>query len=327
MVSQTVSQSGSTFQGIRPFNPTRDLGAVALLLEQAFREDLGFMHLWSRVPGLRDVGAYLWAASFAPTMPDALLGFVWEEDQRIVGNVTLTPDEARRGHWLISNVAVDERYRRRGIARQMMEAAIAEARRRRASWLVLNVRPQNSGAIKLYEQLGFEIVDTEMTYALKRSGPPRGRPFSLRRLKSSENHLAFDLARAGMSERLRMFRPPRPSEFATGFEDRVAERVLDFFGGQSTERWGYFEGDILRATVMIRAQRIGSPHWLDIRVAPEAAGRLEEGLAAFGLERLSRFPRRAVNSRILTSHAALVEAVTREGFAPTRGLTLMAKPL
>ncbi|MGE5138885.1 MAG: GNAT family N-acetyltransferase, partial [Rudaea sp.] len=153
MGAQAVSQSNMSFRGIRPFNPSKDMGGVALLLEQAFKEDAGFLHVWSRVPVLRELGAQLWAASFAPASPDSLAGFVWQEGHRIIGNVTLTPDESRRRHWMISNVAVEESYRRHGIARELMIAAIEEAVRRGATWLVLNVRPQNSGAIRLYEQL------------------------------------------------------------------------------------------------------------------------------------------------------------------------------
>jgi ribosomal protein S18 acetylase RimI-like enzyme len=327
MVAETVRQSGSTFRGVRPFNSTRDLGTVALLLEQAFREDLGFLHLWSRVPGLRQVGAYLWAASFAPAMPESLLGFVWEEAGRIIGNVTLTPDEMRRRHWLISNVAVDEKFRRRGIARELMLAALAEARQRGATWVILNVRPHNTGAILLYRELGFESVDTEMGYAARRAVLPGVSPLALRHLPASEYRAAFDLARAGMSERLKLFRPLRASEFGLHFEDRLAERVLDFFIGQSTERWGYYEQRTLCATVQLHAQRVGTPHSFDVRVAADRRGLLEAGLVAFALSRLAHFPRREITTRILNSHHELVEALGRAGFAETRGLMLMAKQM
>ena len=103
MVAETVHQPASDTRGLRPFNPARDLGGVARLLEHAFREDLTYLHLWSRVPVLRSISAYLWAASFAPAMPDSLLGFVWEEDRRIVGNVTLTPDEGPRERHVLAN--------------------------------------------------------------------------------------------------------------------------------------------------------------------------------------------------------------------------------
>lgn len=327
MVAETVGRSTAGFRGLRPFNPTRDLGGVAILLEHAFREDLAFLQLWSRIPVLRNLSAYVWAASFAPSMPESLLGFVWEEENRIIGNVTVTPDESRRGHWLVSNVAVDDKYRRRGIARELMAAATDEARTRGATWLVLNVRPQNEAAITLYERLGFNKIDTEMGYVRRRSSPARSTPVSMRPLQASENKDALELARTAMGEQMTLFRPPRLNDFGIHFEDRLSERIVDFFVGQTSERWGYFEDGRLQATLLMRAQRIGTPHTLDIRIAPPLRGRLEDGILAFALGRLMRFPRRDISTRILTSHLELQESLAREEFVPTLGLMLMAKEL
>lgn len=55
----------------------------------------------------------------------------------------------------VDNVAVFPQYRRMGIAREMMKYLIAAAQKRNASFLTLEVRASNSGAITLYENLGF----------------------------------------------------------------------------------------------------------------------------------------------------------------------------
>lgn len=303
------------------------MGGVALLLEEAFREDLGFMRLWSRIPILRELSAQLWAASFAPPGGDALLGFVWEENHRIIGNVTLTLDDARKRQWLISNVAVYPEFRRRGIARELMHMATDEAIRRRGVWLTLNVRPFNTGAIRLYEQLGFDTVDTEMGYSRAGVAGARRAPLSMRPLKSEEFPAALDLARAGMSDRYKLFRPLRDSSLPLNPEDRVAEQIGGLFTGQVSERWGYDDPSGLAATLSVRGKRIGSPHSFEIRVRPDVRGSLESGLVAFALERLARFRGHSVRTKLLTSHTQLVEALTEEGFAPATGLVLMAKPL
>ena len=303
------------------------MGGVALLLEEAFREDLGFLHFWSRFPLLRDVGARLWAASMTPALPDSLLGFVWEEDGRIVGNATMTPDEYRRRTWLISNVAVYPNFRRRGIARELMQACLEEAARRSATWVILNVRPNNDGAIRLYEQLGFERVDTEMGYVRRRKPGLNSSLPEMRRLSGDEHRAAFELAREGMSERLKLFRPPRPAEFAINIEDRMAERVTDLFTGQRTERWGLFQQGAFVAAVTVHAQRIGTPHSFDIRVAPGERGPLEEGLVRFARHRLDGLPTRDIVTRVLTSHTELAGALAADDYVPTRGLMLMAKSI
>lgn len=324
MVAQTV-HGAESFHGVRPLNPTRDLRQVTLLLEEAFRHDLGALHAWSRVPGLRQVGAALAATAFMPVPTDSLRGFVYEENRQILGNVTLTLDDPRERRWMLSNVAVAEKFRRRGIARQLMVAAIDEARARGAQWLILNVRPWNESARRLYEALGFETVDTETQYVRTRTRGLLREPLPIRPLRHNEYRAAFELARAGMNEKLRMFRPPLLADFAVRMEDRFAERALDFFSLQSTERYGYFENDELRATVLLCAQRLGSPHKMEIRVLPAARGNLEHGLIAAAMRRLDQFPTRDIETRVLASHVELTRALADAGFVPTRGLTLMAK--
>lgn len=323
MVAQTV-QGTDAFR-VRPLNPSRDLRQVALLLEEAFRQDLGALHSWSRIPLVREIGAALISTAFMPVPTESLRGFVYEEDGHIWGNVTLTLDDSRDRRWMISNVAVAEKFRRRGIARQLMMAAVDEARARNAQWVILNVRPWNEGAVRLYEALGFETVDTETQYVRTRTKGFAAESLPLRRLRNEELRPAYELTKAGMNERLRLFRPPALSDFGVRLEDRMTEATLDFFILQSTERYGYFENGVLLGTVTLHAQRLGSPHKADIRVLPAARGRLENGLMAAALQRLNTFPARDIDMRVLASHQELVHTVADAGFIPTRGLTLMAK--
>jgi GNAT superfamily N-acetyltransferase len=208
-----------------------------------------------------------------------------------------------------------------------MHTALQEARQRGARWVILNVRPHNTGAIDLYRELGFEPVDTEMSFVSKRPAPPLAPALELRPLHGPERRAAYELARDAMSERLKMFRRLRTSDFALHLEDRLAERVVDLFAGQATERWGYFENDLLRATVFVRAQRLGSPHIVEIQVAPARRGPLESPLLAFALRRLAQFPRRDISVRLWTSHAEMIAALEQAGFIPGRGLMLMAKEM
>lgn len=55
----------------------------------------------------------------------------------------------------VDDVAVFPEYRRRGIARALMEFLIAAAEARKASFLTLEVRASNRAAISLYAGLGF----------------------------------------------------------------------------------------------------------------------------------------------------------------------------
>jgi ribosomal-protein-alanine N-acetyltransferase len=59
--------------------------------------------------------------------------------------------------WHIMNVAVDPRYRRRGIARCLLGELFARTSDTAMRGYTLEVRVSNTGAIRLYEALGFTI--------------------------------------------------------------------------------------------------------------------------------------------------------------------------
>lgn len=57
--------------------------------------------------------------------------------------------------WHIMNVAVDQRHRRRGIARCLLTELFARTADAALRGYTLEVRVSNAGAIRLYEELGF----------------------------------------------------------------------------------------------------------------------------------------------------------------------------
>jgi ribosomal-protein-alanine N-acetyltransferase len=64
----------------------------------------------------------------------------------------------------IQSVAVVEGARRRGLARTLVQALIAEARDRGAREVFLEVRVDNLGAQRLYDSLGFERIAVRTGY-------------------------------------------------------------------------------------------------------------------------------------------------------------------
>jgi len=60
----------------------------------------------------------------------------------------------------VLNLAVDPSARRRGVARRLLQNALAQ---RRGTWF-LEVRESNSGAIQFYEVLGFQRAGRRKDY-------------------------------------------------------------------------------------------------------------------------------------------------------------------
>jgi ribosomal protein S18 acetylase RimI-like enzyme len=92
---------------------------------------------------------------FVPQLRDIMRGFVWEEDNQAVAVSNVMRMGATK-RWLIGNVSVLPDYRRRGIARKLVEASVEYARSRGAKFILLDVLAGNVPAYTLYQTLGFE---------------------------------------------------------------------------------------------------------------------------------------------------------------------------
>jgi len=160
---------------IRPLNPIRDLSGVADLVELCFKSTMdkdGKRYLQDMRRSAADTAFLKWASRTADTISLPLTGYVWEDNGRIVGNVSLIPYNRRHKRvFLIANVATHPDYRRRGIGRLLTDAAMKHARDRRVEEIWLQVREDNPGAITLYEDLGFHEHYRRTTYHFSSSAP------------------------------------------------------------------------------------------------------------------------------------------------------------
>jgi ribosomal-protein-alanine N-acetyltransferase len=114
-----------------------DVGAVAAIEKSCFSQpwtENGF------IDAIENPTAFFWVA---------------EENSQILGYLGMyeSIDEGE-----ITNVAVDDRFRCRGIGRALIEAAQEHAGEQGIARVVLEVRTGNTAAIALYGSCGFERV-------------------------------------------------------------------------------------------------------------------------------------------------------------------------
>jgi ribosomal-protein-alanine N-acetyltransferase len=81
------------------------------------------------------------------------LGAVDVEQEEIVGYLIIS---RYVDAWHVMNIAVAPEYRRRGIARSLMERLFEVTARDARRGYTLEVRVSNEAAIRLYEELGFK---------------------------------------------------------------------------------------------------------------------------------------------------------------------------
>lgn len=159
MISVSVPAHSSTAGRLRPLNILRDLPRVADLIELCFADNMdseGRSYVQQMRRASRDASFKRWASNAIETASMPLSGFVWEQDDHIVGNASLVPFRHKgRRIYLIANIATHPDYRRKGIARALTERTMQHARYRDANELWLHVRADNPGAVQMYADLGF----------------------------------------------------------------------------------------------------------------------------------------------------------------------------
>ncbi len=144
--------------GLRPADVRRDLRGIADLLEEAFASELDEigqriireMRFWSHLGWL--LKGLEW---FLPPGETFVPGYVWVEGRRVVGYAMVRRFRPGLEGWLIANVAVAPEFRGRGIGRALVSACLEYARAHGAQWAALQVRADNTPALRLYRSLGF----------------------------------------------------------------------------------------------------------------------------------------------------------------------------
>lgn len=327
-----VLEGGRAEHALRPLDPRRDLGQVADLIAAAFAGELE-PEGQAALRDLRTIsrlGPMLSVIGYASTeLSYFYSGFVWEEDGRVVGNVTIQRCDPYGQRWQIANVAVDPAYRGRGIGRALMETALAYIEKQGGSWAVLQVRADNAIARGLYERLGFEAITTTNEMRLARvpsaSAPPTSLP-GLRLRHRSDWRQEYDLAVASTPPLAQWWQPIRPETFQPSWDARLAETLAGAVGRRRVIREGIYAGGRLMAALDIYAARWPPGHHrLALTVHPEERGRCEAALIGHALRILTDYPRRPVVVTHPAEHEAAIAAFRAYGFQTVRSLVTMRR--
>lgn len=320
------------FRGVRRLNLARDLRDVAGLIERAFGQepDRAGQSVASEFRALAWWGPLLWVLDRVALAGEGFTGFVWEEDGRVVGNVTLNREWASPRCWLISNVVVAPAYRRRGIARRLMEAALDFVAARRATWAFLMVRRENDAAIRLYKSLGFAEIGGRVT--LRREFPPRsvaetplGPDRTVREVTFRDGRALADLARAATPEALQRVQPVQPDTWLSEAEGGAGGWLLNLLG-QRSHRYVVVEGGRLLAYARLDVGR-RKYHRLRFVALPQARGQVDAPLLSRVLNRLDRAAELPVLADVGAEEMPAIEFLRARGFAESRWLLVMARQL
>ncbi len=310
---------------VRPFDPDRDAQAVIELIELAFGDKLGpdgsiALAEMRRVARMGPLLQWLfwprWGGSgFAP-------GFVWVEDGRIWGNVSIRRALAWGG-FFVGNVAVHPEKRRQGIASALMQRAIETIADRGGQWVGLEVRADNQVAQTLYETLGFREVGSTR-HMLRPADAEREEERltgpTLRRGCRRDSAALIALVRALIPADQRPLLELRVEDYRPGWG-----RTLSLWLEGRHEAWWVVEekGDVCGAVRAVREIR-RRPHHLEILIPPECEGRFEMALVQQGVGSLQGgISQRMIEIGMPSPTHALTTALRACGFEALRTLIQM----
>jgi ribosomal protein S18 acetylase RimI-like enzyme len=318
---------------LRPLRIERDLPQLADLIEVAFKDDLERTGnpVVAEMRRLAKLGPLLWLVGGSHGLiPSLLDGFVWIADGELVGNVSLTRESGARGLWSISNVAVLPAFRRQGIARRLVEAAIGRAIERGAQRLALEVQVDNEAARQLYLTLGFVVYDTVHELQMPRIrwpgqvSPPE---LPLRPQRADDARALYDLARAATPGKAQEVKPIPLSRYQGGFDDRLSAWLGRLLGRSVRSAWVLEGTPSIAALLQTTARYHRDAHQLEILVHPDHRGSVEHALLEKGFHELGRFCPLDVKALASEDHRQALRAFEEAGFETVRALAQMTLDL
>lgn len=234
MSSITLPAKANEHPQVRTLNILRDLSPVADLIELCFSPTMdqdGQRYLSDMRRASHDDKFLNWANHMAESTSLPLTGYVWEENNKIIGNASLIPfrDQGKR-IYLIANVATHPDHRRRGIGRILTQRAMEHARSKKATAIWLHVRDDNPGAIKLYTDLGFQEIARRTNW---QANPDSSLPKPVTDIEISLRHPRFwaqqlDWLRRLYPDNLSWYQPLNINALKPGLINWLYRLFMDF---------------------------------------------------------------------------------------------------
>lgn len=279
---------------------------------ESLLEDINSLRRWWWIINLAQV--------FSSKMRDILPGKVWIEDGRIAGSVLYQ----RRGasdNWLIGTVATHPDYRRRGIARKLVEASLEDLQGRDAESVVLEVIDANLPAYQLYTALGFEhfssTINLEITPSDIVPAPQFPTGYRLVPARKFDWRVRYQIMKRITPENLQQYDPVTEALFQVpgimrliipvfSLAQKMEEKFFVVEHSASGERVGYFRSD---------ARKGGKGrHSIALRLDPKHP-QLARPMLEYGLHLVtSTDPQLVVEMALPGWHQKVVEAACEIGF-------------
>jgi ribosomal protein S18 acetylase RimI-like enzyme len=322
VITLPASQSGN---GPRIINPNKDLPQLIELLRLVFSRELAAegQQLFRNLPDSH-TPAVFWR--FDPALARLSPGYVWEIDDRIVGNVTLLPTRSHN-RYLVANVAVHPNFRQRGIARMLMGSIEEEVYQRQGSEIFLQVDHDNETAIHLYRSMGYEVRGSMSSW---RTSASRVRDLALEVTGRQGFKDVRKFERNRWKEAYRLDCDALPPDLnwpdaldSDAYKKGLWQRATDFINGRFEQTWMTVDGENNLSGLATIFSEWGRPHQLNLRAHPSCKGQVEGLLLQKLIDKLRTLSRRNVQLIHLADDEVVNRLLSSANFSRRRTLTHM----
>lgn len=321
--------------GIRAFDIGRDLRPVADLISRSFATELDHRG----TAALREMRMMSYIGSLIKILNrstgefnDVFSGFVWVNDGRVVGNVTVQRADSIGKRWHIANVAVSHAFRGQGIASRLVQRAIDHIEEERGEWASLQVHGNNEVARNLYNKMGFEDMGGISTLHLDRvrREPPQLFAHEVEHLipfASSQWHSLYELANSQSYTHAQWWRGLPRTNFHVTLEEQIGEWFLQLIGKRRIYRRCVRNRRKFETAVILTAQRWNGNHKIELWTRPDQRGQHEDEVVRWALNELHEYPRFPIEVKVSTEYPDAIEAFKRYRFSEIDTLLTMRKAI
>lgn len=210
---------------------------------------------------------------FVPLLRDILCGFIWEEDNKPVGLINYMRQQ-NAPEWYIANVTVLPAYRRRGIARGLVEATLNELRNRKAEVALLEVVEGNNPAFNLYKEMGFDPFTKSSQYHFQKELPISSQPipegYKLTPLSRFDWQTRFTFAKRVTPEHITRYEPVAEERFRTPKIVPLFGMLFESAGGSHSERFAIYapSGEVVGIGNYSYRTRLGGTNFARVSIDP-----------------------------------------------------------
>jgi len=312
---------------LREYDMRRDLEGMYDLAEAAYVED--YRRLGTSVKSgmereRRVVAVVSALGKLIPALRDITLGYVWDDNGKVVSFVHYARIGMTGDRWSIETVMTHPDYQRRGLARKLVEAALRSIRERGGSVCTLKVRADNGPAYELYRSLGFVHYDTT-THLRAEAQPVSASPdtpaeYAARRVSRAEWRRTwssrYDLARRETPPKVQELVPISISEYKRPWFSPVLGSCLSRISAQRVERWRVERQGDLVATLSVDGDVTGKKtHEFELHVDPAHVDALALPLVDRALAALRDLPPCPILCEARASSEALAAALRARRFS------------